>query len=138
MNEPYVPDGYSRLCPYLTVIDAARLIDFIVAVFGASVEGRHERPDGKIMHAALRIGDSQVEISDPSEQWGPTPSAIHIYVPDVDVVYRRALEHGARSLMAPTDMDYGERGCAVRDAHGNNWYIATYLRDKATAGTASS
>ena len=114
MNEPYVPDGYSRLCPYLTVIDAARLIDFIVAVFGASVEGRHERPDGKIMHAALRIGDSHVEISDPSEQWGPTPSAIHIYVPDVDVVYRRALEHG------------------------NNWYIATYLRDKATAGTASS
>jgi uncharacterized glyoxalase superfamily protein PhnB len=63
---------------------------------------------------------------------------LHVYVPDVDFVYRRALEHGAHALMEPADMDYGERGCAVRDPHGNNWYIATFLRDKVTPGTASS
>jgi uncharacterized glyoxalase superfamily protein PhnB len=138
MNEPYAPDGYTRISPYLTVTDAAGLIDFLVAVFDGIVEARHVREDGSILHSSVRIGDAHVEVSDPTGSWGPMPGAMHVYVPDVDFVYRRALEHGAQSLMEPADMDYGERGCAVRDGSGNNWYIATYLRDELTAAPASS
>jgi uncharacterized glyoxalase superfamily protein PhnB len=138
MNEPYARDGFARVSPYLTVANAADVIRFIVAVFDGIVEQRHLRDDGGILHAAIRIGDAHVEVSDPTPAWGPMPGAMHVYVPDVDFVYRRALEHGASSLMEPADMDYGERGCAVRDAGGNNWYIATWLRDREAVGAASS
>jgi uncharacterized glyoxalase superfamily protein PhnB len=128
MSEPYVPDGFTRVTPYLSVSGAQKLLDFLVAVFDARIVDRNERRDGKLSHASVQIGDSHIELSDPTEQWGHTPAAIHIYVPDVDQTHRRALENGAQLLHEPMEMDYGERASAVRDPFGNNWYIATYRR----------
>ena len=127
MGEPYVPEGYTRVTPYLTVDDAKALLEFLVAVFEAQVIDRIEKPDGKLRHASVRIGDSHIELSDANDQWRPTPGALHIYVPDVDRTYQLALEYGAQSLHEPERMDYGERTCAVEDLVGNTWYIATYI-----------
>lgn len=114
--------GFHSLTPYLHVSNAAAQIEFLKRVFGAEELGRYPAPDGKIMHAEVRIGDSMVEMGEPPE---PKGMAIHIYVPDVDAAYQRALEAGAASLGEPADHEYGERGAGVRDAEGNFWYLAT-------------
>ena len=109
--------------PYITVHQPAELIDFLIHAFGAI---EHFRATGSAggMHAELSIGDSIVMIGG-AEHIEPKPTAIHLYVPDVDQAYERALEAGAKSLMPVADQPYGERSGGVEDVHGNRWYIAT-------------
>jgi uncharacterized glyoxalase superfamily protein PhnB len=126
MSEPYAPDGFTRVTPYLTVDGAKKLLDFLVAVFDAEITDRVEREDGGLRHASVRVGDANIELADATDAFGSMPGAIHIYVPDVDESHRRAVNHGAEVLHDPMDMDYGERASAVKDPMGNNWYIATY------------
>jgi len=128
MSEPYVPDGFTRVTPYLTVNGAQKLLDFLVAVFDAGVVDRAEQPEGELARAAVRIGHSTIELSEAAGKWGPMPGAIHIYVPDVDQTHQRALRNGAKALHEPMEMDYAERASAVQDPFGNNWYIATHRR----------
>jgi len=124
----YMPDGYTEVTPYLTVQDAPKLLHFLVTVFDAQAIRKSELPDGMLKHAAVKIGNAHVEMSEATEEWPPTPAAIHIYVPDVDDTHAKAVEAGAEVVMAPQDMDYGERSSAVRDPFGNLWYIATYTK----------
>jgi PhnB protein len=128
MSEPFAPDGYTRVTPYLTVKGAQQLLDFLVAVFGAVVVQSTQRPDGKLANAAVRIGDAHIELSEATERYGAMPGAIHVYVPNVDEAHRRAMQNGAKLIHEPMDMDYGERASAVEDPTGNHWYIATYHR----------
>ena len=128
MSEPYAPDGYPRVTPYLTVDDAPRLLDFLIQVFDAEVIDKTERSDGKLAHAAVRIGDSIIELAEATDRFGPMPGAIHIYVPDVDRTHGLALKLGGVAVHEPTEMEYGERASAIKDPVGNNWYIATYRR----------
>ncbi len=109
--------------PYLTVRQPAELIDFVTQAFGAI---EHFRATGSAggMHAEVSIGDSVVMIGG-AEHIEPKPAAIHLYVPDVDQAYERALQAGAKSLMPVEDQPYGERSGGVEDVHGNRWYIAT-------------
>ena len=109
--------------PYLTVHQPAELIDFVTQAFGAI---EHFRATGSAggMHAEVSIGDSVVMIGG-AEHIEPMPTAIHLYVPDADEAYERALEAGAKSLMPVADQPYGERSGGVEDVHGNRWYIAT-------------
>ncbi|HEU4510031.1 MAG TPA: VOC family protein [Pyrinomonadaceae bacterium] len=109
--------------PYFTVHKPAELIDFVTEAFGGI---EHFRATGSAggMHAEVSIGDSVVMIGG-AEHIDPMPTAIHLYVPDVDQAYERALKAGATSLMPVTDQPYGERSGAVEDVHGNRWYIAT-------------
>ena len=109
--------------PYITVQQPAELIDFLSEAFDAI---EHFRATGTAggMHAELSIGDSIVMIGG-AEHIEPKPTAIHLYVPDVDQAYERALKAGAKSLMPVEDQPYGERSGGVEDAHGNRWYIAT-------------
>ncbi|HYF63641.1 MAG TPA: VOC family protein [Herpetosiphonaceae bacterium] len=100
-------------------------------MFAAEEIRRDLHPDGSIMNAELRIGDSILELSQSSAQWGATPAALHIYLPDTDAAYRRALEAGAASLYEPADMPYAERSAGVRDPFGNVWYIATFQPERA-------
>src|SRR5690348_5346706 len=86
------------LMPYLVAQGAARLVDFMKATFGAEEMERFTKPDGTIMHTAVRIGDSVLELSDGSEQYPARPAALHVYLPDTDAVYQRALAAGATSL----------------------------------------
>lgn len=125
MDKKHIPPGFPSLVPYLTVQGADRLLAFIKAAFDAEILDEH-RDNGRLAHAAARIAGSVVEISDATEQWGPMPGALHLYLPDVDAAYRRCLEAGATSLFEPTDMYYGERGAGVQDMCGNNWYLATF------------
>jgi len=109
--------------PYLTVHKPAELIDFVTEAFGAI---EHFRATGSAagMHAEVSIGDSVVMIGG-AEHIEPKPTAIHLYMPDVDQAYERAIKAGAKSLMPVVDQPYGERSGGVEDVHGNRWYIAT-------------
>ena len=109
--------------PYITVRKPAELIDFVTQAFGGIEHFRATGSAGGI-HAEVSIGDSVVMIGG-AEHIEPKPTAIHLYVPDVDQAYERALEAGAKSLMPVVDQPYGERSGGVEDVHGNRWYIAT-------------
>ena len=128
MDEDYTPIGLNQVSPFLTVTDAHIIVDFMVQVFNAQILERTERPDGKVSHAAVRIGDSSLEIAEATERFGAMPGALHIYVPDIDETHRRAIEKGAQALHEPMEMDYGERASAIKDMVGNHWYIATHQR----------
>jgi PhnB protein len=119
-------EGFRSLTPYLLAPQSARLMDFMKDVFGAAERLNVPRPDGSIMHAEIIIGDSMIEMGEnPPDQHAPRPTPLHVYVPDVDAVYARALAAGGTSLGEPTDHEYGERGAGVKDAAGNHWYLAT-------------
>jgi PhnB protein len=140
---PYQPEGYQSVIPYLHVNGAVKLIAFMKEVFDAHEIAIYPRPDGTVGHAALRIGDSVVELADGSHEWPAMPCALQVYVPDTDAAYHRALKAGATSLLEPVTQFYGDRGASVRDSCGNNWYIATQIEvvsreevDKRLAATA--
>jgi PhnB protein len=127
-----VPDGYHTVTPYLTVRGAPKVIEFLKQAFGAELT--HEptkRPDGTIMHAEVKIGDSRVMIGEESEMAKATASSLYLYVPNVDSVYQQAVRAGGNSIMEPTDMFYGDRSGSVKDPSGNTWFIATHKEDVA-------
>ena len=124
-----IPDGYHTVTPYLIVKDPQVLIPFLEKAFGARLLSRHDGPDGRMMHAALQIGDSRVMMGQAAEQWPPMPCMLHLYVEDVDGLYRRAMEAGAESLREPVDEFYGDRAGGVADPAGNQWWIATHVED---------
>src|SRR5215213_2432347 len=105
MSVAPVPEGYSTVSPYMVVEGAQRVIDFLQRAFGAAALRRYERPDGSVMHAEVRIGDTVVMLADASEQWPAFRSMLHVYVSDVDAVYRRALEAGGVSAQEPTQRE---------------------------------
>src|SRR6476661_1505353 len=123
----YQPQGYQSVIPYLHVNGAAKSIAFMKEVFNAMEIALYPRPDGTVGHAALRIGDSIIELADVSAEWPAMPCALQVYVPDTDAAYNRALKTGASSLLPPATQFYGDRTASVRDSSGNNWYIATQV-----------
>ena len=123
----YIPAGMHSVTPFLHPQGAPRLIEFMERAFGGVVASRHEGADGTVHHAAVRIGDSIVEMGEAHGEYQPSPVALHLYVPDVDAVYRQALEAGAVSIAAPSDAPYGDRAAGVTDPFGNSWYLATHL-----------
>jgi PhnB protein len=126
-NAPYKPDGYQSVIPYLHATGARNLIAFMKEVFDAQEIALYPRPDGTVGHAALRIGDSVIELADAGPEWPAMPCALQVYVPDTDAAYNRALKAGATSLLEPANQFYGDRSASVRDCCGNNWYIATQI-----------
>lgn len=123
MTKQDKPADFHDVIPYLTVHRPAALIDFVKHSFGA-VERLRTTGSAGGMHAEVKIGDSVVMIGG-AEHITPAPAAIHLYVPDVDNAYRRAVEAGAKPLSGPADQSYGERSGGVEDPTGNRWYIAT-------------
>lgn len=119
-------EGFHSITPYMIVRSAAEFIDFAAKAFGAEEKFRVPAPDGGIMHAEVQIGDSMIELSDGNEQYPPRPASIHLYVPDTDATYQRALAAGATSLDEPADQPYGERSASIVDPFRNHWYLATY------------
>jgi uncharacterized glyoxalase superfamily protein PhnB len=128
-----IPDGYHTVTPYLTVEGADKLIRFLKKAFDAEPLIRVDRPDGKIGHAQVRIGDSAVMISEPFGACTAVPATFYLYVKDADATYNRALKAGGTSVMQPTDMFYGDRYAAVKDHAGNTWGIATHIADVSPA-----
>jgi uncharacterized glyoxalase superfamily protein PhnB len=120
-----IREGFRTVTPYISIPQGGELIDFLKHTFGAEETGRH--PSSVGFHAEVRIGDSMLMVG-----WGePTRGherigAFHVYVPDCDAAWRRAIEAGATSTGEPADRPYGERSGFVRDLAGNQWYIATH------------
>jgi PhnB protein len=125
-----VPKGYTTLTTYLVAQDADGLIQFMTKAFGAEETFRTGPGAEGGLHAEVRIGDSMLMVGGGGAgmKWRGTamPSAFHMYVPDCDATYARALEAGATSMTKPADQEYGERSANVKDPAGNFWYIATY------------
>jgi uncharacterized glyoxalase superfamily protein PhnB len=124
-----MPEGYHTITPYLVVRNAGGLIDFLKQVFDAEETERMQRPDGSLMHAEVRIGDSVVMMSEATGENAPLPAMLHVYLEDTDAAYRRALAAGATSLREPADQFYGDRTAGVQDAFGNQWWMATHIED---------
>ncbi len=130
MTQP-APQAYNALMPYLIVDGASGLIDFVKTAFGAQERLRVPDEGGRLRHAEVTIEDSVLEIADSIEQYPPRPGILHLYVPDVDATYQRALDAGATSVYGIVDQDYGDREASLKDPLGNTWYVATH---KAGAG----
>ncbi|HEX6042530.1 VOC family protein [Longimicrobium sp.] len=127
MSVPYKPAGYTDAAPYLIVDGAARTIDFLVQVFGAERLRRFDDPEGGVRHAEVRVGDTVVMLADGGEGYPPQPAHVHVYVPDVDDAYRRALEAGGESVRPPERGDDPDRRGGVRDPGGTTWWISTQM-----------
>ena len=132
-----VPKAYGSLTPGLAIRGAAAAIAFYVKAFGAKELSRMPGPDGKLMHAELKIGDRILMLGDESPEMGsPSPQtlggsavALMHYVKDVDAVFARAVAAGAKPLFPPADMFWGDRYGQVVDPFGHRWSIATHKAD---------
>ncbi len=124
-----IPDGFHTVTPYLVVQGAAKELDFLKGAFEAKELFRMPQPDGTIMHAEVKIGDSIVMMGEARGQHKPMPCSLYLYVTDADAVYKRALQAGATSTMEPANQFYGDRTAGVRDPAGNQWMIGTHKED---------
>lgn len=126
-DSQYKPTGYTSLSPYLIVDGAERTIDFLRTVFGAVDLRRISSEDGGLRHAEVRIDDTVLMLADSMEGWPPVPTHVHVYVPDVDAAYARALEAGAESVQEPMQKEDPDKRGGVKDAGGTTWWISTML-----------
>jgi len=124
-----IPEGYHTVTPYLIVKNASDFLIFLKKAFGAKEQGISKSPDGTIMHAVTKIGDSFIMLSEATEKYPAMPAMIYLYVKDTDETYKNALKAGAVSDMEPQDMFWGDRNAGVRDQFGNYWSIATHIKD---------
>lgn len=125
-----IPEGYHSVTPSLNVQGAAKLIDFAKRVFGAQETFRMPGPDGAVMHAELKIGDSVVMLGEALRE-PPTKASLYVYVKNVDTTFKQAIAAGATPLSEPSDMFWGDRVGRARDAFGNTWGIAQHVEDVA-------
>jgi|ERR1700678_524753 PhnB protein len=123
-----VPEGYHTVSPYIVVSGVDKLIDFAKHAFGATEVYVSKRPDGSVQHAEVKIGDSIVMMGE-GQDIKKFPAMLHLYIEDVDAVYQRALQAGAKSIREPSDQPYGDRSGGVEDAFGNQWWISTHVAD---------
>ena len=132
-----IPEGYPQISPYLAVDGAADAIDFYTDVFGARERMRMPAPDAKIGHAELEFGDSLIMLADEFPDMGHrgpktvggTPVTINVYVDDVDDVFARALQKGAKELRPVENQFDGDRTGQLEDPFGHRWSVATHVED---------
>jgi len=131
-----VPQGYHSVTPYLVVDGASRAIEFYKRAFGAVERFRMPAPDDKVGHAEIQIGDLVIMLSDPFPGMGSSaPSGtqesagLMLYVPDVDAVFKQAVDAGATVTMPLDNQFWGDRYGKVRDPFGHSWHLATHVED---------
>jgi uncharacterized glyoxalase superfamily protein PhnB len=136
MTKP-IPDGYHTVTPALTVKNGAEAIEFYKRALGAKELMRIPGPDGRLMHAEIEVDGSRIMLADESPEMGcrapasvgAVSSSLYVYVQDVDKAFRRAVEAGAKALMPPADMFWGDRFGQVEDPSGHRWGLATHKED---------
>ena len=134
-----VPEGYQTMTPQLAADDAAQTIDWYKTAFGAEEVARHLGPDGKIMHAEVKIGTSRFMVNDVMmgakgpRAMGGSPASFWLYVEDCDALFNRAVRAGAQVQMPMADQFWGDRGGVVLDPAGYAWWIATRKEDLSPA-----
>jgi PhnB protein len=131
------PDGYHSVTPYLSIKGAAEAIDFYKRAFGATELFRLVAPGGEIGHAEIKIGDSPIMLADPCEEGtfrnpkalGGSSIGLHVYVDNVDELFTRAVNAGAKAVRAVQDQFYGDRTGTLEDPFGHIWFLATHKED---------
>ena len=132
------PPGYHTLTPSLIVKDARKAIDFYKKAFGAQEIDVMTGPEGKVMHAEIKIGDSTLMMGEENPAWaqfksaetlGASPISLHLYFPDADAAFKRAVDAGAKVEMPVDDMFWGDRYGKVKDPFGYTWGIATRVKN---------
>ena len=124
----YKPQGYSSVSPYVVANGAQDVIDFLIESFDARQTRRYDMPDGSIMHAEVQIDDTVVMIADGADDNPAFPIWLHVYVPEVDASYQRALDAGGLPVDEPKQREGDpDRRAGVKDPAGNTWWIATQL-----------
>ena len=121
------PEGLRSVQPFLHLREAHKMVPFLEAAFGAEALSVAKSAEGIVLHGTMRIGNATLEIDEAHGEFQPMPCHLHVYVPDTDAVYAQALRVGATSSETPQDKPYGDRVAGVKDAWGNNWFIATHL-----------
>jgi uncharacterized glyoxalase superfamily protein PhnB len=132
-----IPDGMHSVTPHLICGGAADAIEFYKKAFGAVEGGRLPGPNGKLMHAMIRIEGSAVMLVDEMPEWGAlgpkslkgSPVTIHLYVENVDAFVKRAVDAGAKVTMPVADMFWGDRYGKIEDPFGHHWSVATHVRE---------
>jgi PhnB protein len=124
-----IPEGYHTVTPYLSVPNAASLIAFLVGAFEALEVERHAMPDGRIINAQIRVGNSMMLIADSPSGREPAPATFYMYVSDVDAAYLKAVSAGGVAIKEPYDEFYGDRIAAVEDPAQNRWFFASHRED---------
>ena len=132
-----VPPGFHTLTPHLTVRNAEQALEFYKNAFGAEVLHVAHMPDGKVMHASLRIGDSMLMLNDEFPDYGTlsplstggSAVTIHIYTENVDAAFNRAVSAGAQVKMPLADQFWGDRYGVVADPFGHKWSLGAHIKD---------
>lgn len=132
-----IPDGFHAITPYLILRDAAAAILFYQKAFGAREIGRISMPGGIVGHAELQVGDSRIMLAEEMPAWknkspatlGGSCVGIALYVTDVDAIFQRALDAGAKQVEPVKNMFYGDRSGLLTDPFGHNWHIMTHIED---------
>jgi PhnB protein len=124
-----LPEGFHTVVPYLIVPGCAKLITLLEQVFDAKETFRMNTPSGEIGHAEVRLGDCTIEMADSGDMWPPTRTLLHVYVPDCDETFQKAVQAGFEVKQELKDQFYGERSATLTDPFGNMWSIATRIED---------
>ena len=132
-----IPADMHTVTPHIVCAGAAQAIEFYKKAFGATEEARLPGPDGKLMHAMIRINGSAVMLVDENPEWGMlgpkslkgTPVTIHLYVEDADAFVARAEKAGATVTMPVAEMFWGDRYGKIEDPFGHHWSVGTHVRD---------
>jgi PhnB protein len=119
------PTRKPKLAPYLIAKDAKGLLRFVERALGGKLSYIVNRQDGTILHAEVRIADSLVMLADPPGGRGSFPAMMHLYVPNADASYKRAIKEGAKSVQPPAKQGDGDLRGGVTDAWGNQWWFTT-------------
>jgi PhnB protein len=140
MSVKPIPEGYHSVTPYLIVKGAAKAIDYYKKVFGATEIMRMPGPNGTVMHAEIKIGDSVIMLADEQqgnfrspEGLGGSPVSLMVYVEDVDKTFKQAVSNGAKEVRAVQDQFYGDRSGNLVDPFGHVWTVATHKEDVSQA-----
>ncbi len=130
MNQPYKPQGYNSLSPYLIVEEAQKLIDLIKGIFNAKELRRYDNEDGTIMHVELQIDDSVLMLADANSEFPANKCLLHVYVPDVMTTFQKAIALGCKVDGEPKQKE-GDRDLrgSFQDFAGNVWAIGTQQKN---------
>jgi uncharacterized glyoxalase superfamily protein PhnB len=136
-----IPKGFHTVTPSIVVAGAAKAIEFYKKALGAQEVSRFPGPDGKLMHAELRIGDSTIMLADEMPEqgakgpksFGGTPVSFFVYGENVDAAWKRAVDAGAKPIMPLDDQFWGDRTGCLEDPFGHHWWLAQHIKDMTPA-----
>jgi PhnB protein len=132
-----IPQGYHTVTPSLVVREGAKALEFYRRAFGAEEKARMLGPEGSIMHAEFRVGDSIIMLNDEvpemgsrgPQAYGGSPVKFYVYLENVDAAWKRAIDAGAKEIMALQDMFWGDRTGCVEDPFGHQWMLSQHVAD---------